>query len=148
MFGNIFKDFFTIPKILLTISLTVLLSILLISLKPYYGSLSFSLSISILAIVFFFAFRNKMVLSKKRKKRWMMEEVIANYGGAALLWYIPLHFFSITDRIVVLENNYGIFICSFLMVCWFLYSYIMIDVIPKKSQEYLQSVYPEYRLVM
>lgn len=142
-----FKEFFTIPKIIFTLSLVIILSAIFLNLESLFSVISVGFTIVLILFVFILIARNKLK-QKKSSKKWLMQHVISNYGGAAVYFAIPFQIILHINRFYINIGFYGILLVSLFLVCWILYSYIMIAVIPKKSQEYLQSVYPEYSLTV
>ncbi|UYW00900.1 hypothetical protein K5I29_10365 [Flavobacterium agricola] len=144
-----FKDFFTLPKVLFTISLLAIVAAVLPLFSAYYVESVLGISILLLFLVLFLTIKNKYQLKKtKNEKRWMMEDVIANMGGSAALFYIPIQVFFSTSMFLNLNQFWVNLLIAAFLVSWMLYSYIMIHVIPQKAQSYLQTIYPEYKYIM
>lgn len=145
-----FKDFFGVPKIVLTIAMTLaLFSILKIS---YYSEWVF-MGLFIILILFSFheIFKNKKDQKQKLQsgqKRWLFEEIINQYGGFLGLISIPINLFS---RIFYHSekysgNDYWILGLSFLFALLAVVIFIIFKIIPSKTTEYLMETYPEYKL--
>lgn len=145
-----FKDFFGVPKIVLTVAMTLaLFSILKIS---HYSQWIF-MGLFIILILFSFheIFKNKKNQKQKLQsgqKRWLFEEIINQYGGFLGLIIIPINLFS---RIFYhsekdIGNNYWILGLSFFFVLLAIVLFIIFKIIPSKAEEYLLATYPEYRL--
>jgi hypothetical protein len=144
------KDFFGVPKILLTIAMTlVLFSILKIS----HNSQSIFMGLYIILIVFSFYGLIKNKIAKKRKektnqKRWLFEEIINQYGNFAGIIILPFHMFAqiFNHTNDFLGNDYWILGLSFFFILLSLVLFIVFKVIPAKAEVYLGATYPEYKL--
>jgi hypothetical protein len=143
-----FKDFFTIPKIIFSLSLMVSLTVILNQINTLLETIVLSSSIFLLFVVLSFSVRNSFIKSKINNKRWMMEDMITSYGGAAGFMIIP---FQILFNFFKFSNNTSLYttaFCSVFLVCCGLYVYIMLVIIPNKAKAYLSEIYPEYKMVM
>jgi hypothetical protein len=147
---NHFKDFFGVPKIVLTIAITLLL--FSVSRIGIYSEWIFISFYSILLGLAFYKLVKNSLLKKRKKqageKRWLFEEIIHQYGGFAGIIIFPFHIFvqifNHTDDF--LRNDYNILGLSFFLVLFSLVLFIIFKVIPSKAEEYLVATYPEYKL--
>lgn len=144
-----FKDFFGIPKIVLTIAMTLLLySILKIS--PYNEWIFMGLYIILIGFTFYEIFKNNKIKKEKKqskRKRWLFEEIINQYGGFSGAIIFPINMFS---RIFYrsekyMGNDYWTLGLSFFFVLLVIVIFIIFKIIPSKAEEYLQTTYPEYK---
>ena len=145
-----FKEFFTIPKIILTASLVLGLFLYLrIEYWEYFFPASMLLLlIGILPVAFF---ANKKIKKHQQTtgKVWLFEKTIVNFGNTPALLLLPMHFFNLLNPMIVNFNSPSTFFLlamSFLTVSVYLVVYIVTIVIPKKAKEYLKQTYPEYEL--
>ena len=140
-----FKDFFSIPKLFFSLSLVVLVTIFLTSLNSEFIEIAILLiySISLILGLVFMLYRRNKTKENKIEKRWLMKELIDRYGNSSAFWFIPIQLSNLIFSRVEFDFYMSLFI-SFILVSSFLYSYIMIFILPKKSEEYLLKVYPEY----
>lgn len=137
-----FKEFFKLPRIILTIGT---ISVLVKS-YSYFHPIVYAVIFASAVIFSFFRIihmtvkYNKKV--KKTGKRWMFEEIIYKGGSFGAVVFIPFHltryFFEGGNHIV--EQ----WLLSTLLVCFLLYEYIMLFVIPAKAEKHLEETYPEY----
>ena len=142
---RVFKEFFTIPKLLITA--TLFLGILA-AFKTFSTEIVFiAIGLAATPILIF-----KMVeLNKERKKRlaisgkkWLLEDYVFNLGSFGLLFNLFIqfaihtpHYESFTIQIIV----------SAVLTSFILFTYISLFVLPSKVDEILSNQYPEYKLV-
>jgi hypothetical protein len=141
-----FKAFFTIPKIILTVTL-VGLTYFLLNIALYKADVVLvAFGIIILSFYFFiiyFANKNKKANAATHKK-WLLKEIILGRSSIVGMIYLPIQIMLHSEK--VLENSYGVLAISFLLVSLILIEYIMVVEIPKKAEAYLHETYPEYAL--
>jgi hypothetical protein len=142
-----FQDFFGIPKIVLTIAMTlVLFSILKVGIYSEWIFIGLYITLSGLA---FYELIKGSLLKKKQtaEKKWLFEEIIHQYGGFAGIIIFPFHIFVqiFNHADDFLENDYYILGLSFFLVLFSLVLFIIFKVIPSKAEEYLLATYPEYK---
>jgi|GEM_PF-168282 len=146
-----FKDFFTLPKLFFTASLIYILSVLLPFLGAYFIEFVLGFSTLVFFVLLFFLIRNKQKQKLEKRtssKKWMMEDVIQNYGGSACFFYLPIQIIFQIKLVIQAQNTLVVVFVSAFLICWLLYSYIMIFVIPKQAHIYLNRIYPEYKLMV
>ena len=139
-----FKAFFTIPKIVFTITLVGLIYMLLKALtyKTDIALVAFGIIIlSFYSFIIYFANKNKKSNSATHKK-WLLKEIILGRSSICGMIYLPLQIIFRSDKLM--EHSIGVFGVSFLLVSLVLIEYIMVIEIPKKAEEYLKQTYPEY----
>ena len=145
-----FKDFFGIPKIVLTIAMTLLLySILKISRHNEWIFIGFYLIL--IGFTFYEIFKNNKIKKRKKQtkeKRWLFEEIINQYGSFSGAIIFPFNFFvSIFNHSEkYLGNDIWTLGLSFFLVVLGLLIFIIFKIIPSKAEDYLQTTYPEYKL--
>ena len=135
------KDWFQLPKIILTISIFIVFYNALLFKNGYY------LIIGLFVLSMFFAgyklyhLRKKM---KKKDKKWMLEEMLLTQGGGSAFFIAtyPLHFSYRT-----FNGDYKTVLMSFFLTSLTIILYVSLEVIPKKSEELLTEHYPEYKIV-
>jgi len=140
-----FKDFFTIPKLFFTCSLISILTIILMNLSAIASTIIMALACAVFFAIVFISVKKQIHKKDNGSKRWLMQEIISTYGGAAGLWFIPFQLIFQFRNIFDINNIFILSFFSTFIICWILYSYIMMFVIPKKAESYLNSVYPEYK---
>ena len=142
-----FKAFFTIPKIIITIS--SIGSLFLILKNFNYAELIVIILIFGVIITFWIGLiiqkRKSKKQTKESGKKWLLKEIIFGYSTFAGLSYLPLQFI-----INVNFDNIGILkalIISSITVFLYLIEYIILFEIPSKAEKYLEETYPEYKYV-
>lgn len=139
-----FKAFFTIPKIVFTITLVGLIYMLLkaSTYKTDIALVAFGIIIlSFYSFIIYFANKNKKPNSATHKK-WLLKEIILGRSSICGMIYLPIQIIFRSDKLM--EYSIGVFGVSFLLVSLVLIEYIMVIEIPKKAEEYLKQTYPEY----
>ncbi|MFE3872305.1 hypothetical protein ACFX5F_13840 [Flavobacterium sp. ZS1P70] len=144
-----FKDFFGVPKIVLTIAMTlVLFSILKIS--QYSEWIVMGLYLILILFTFYEIFKNNKFRKEKKQakqKRWLFEEIINQYGsfsGVIIFSFnMFIQIFNSTEKYI--GNDFWILGLSFFFVLLVLLIFIIFKIIPSKAEEYLRATYPEYK---
>lgn len=141
-----FKEFFTIPKIIVTISLVFGLF--------YFFKYVFFYELMTIAMIGWFLLLIAALVYEKKKmkkrknqtgKKWMFEEIIYGYGSFSGVFVFPIHVINIfTNHTNGIPNDYVLFGISFFLVSVFLATFIVTKIIPSKAEEYLKQTYPEY----
>jgi hypothetical protein len=145
-----FKGFFGIPKIVLTLAMTVLLfTVLKVSL--YRDWIIIGLYLLLISFAFYEMIKSRKQRNHKKKskeKRWLFEEIINQYGtfsGAILLPFnIMLQLINHVDSF--LTNDYFLLGLSVVFIVLTIALFIIFKIIPSKSKTYLEQTYPEYKL--
>ena len=143
-----FKEFFTVPKIVITFSLIIGLFYTL-KFILFYELITIGLTLAFIAllITMIYAYKKRKERKQKTGKVWLFEEMISGYGSFNVVFTLPIHLFnSITNFDKTIPNDYFLFGFSFFVVVLFLFSYIVIKIIPSKAEQYLKETYPEYDL--
>ena len=145
-----FKDFFSLPKIVLTVALTLLL-FSFIKVSTYKEWIIVGFYIILVGFTFYEMFTNRKKRKEKNnlnEKRWLFEEIINQYGTFSATIILPLNLLfqlmNHTDNF--LTNDYWILGISFLFVLFSLLLFIVFKIIPSKANMYLEATYPEYKL--
>lgn len=144
-----FKEFFTIPKIFLTITL-ILGLFWFFKLVFFYEIFTVALVVIFLLTIVALIFERKKFKKRTKKtgKKWMFEEIISGYGSFSAILMLPIHVFNgFSNGNDILPNDYVLFGISLILISIFLSSYIVIVIIPSKAEEYLKETYPEYGFV-
>ena len=145
-----FKDFFGVPKIILTIAMAlVLFSILKIS--QYSEWIVMGLYLIMILFTFYEIFKNNKSRKEKkqaREKRWLFEEIINQYGSFSGVIIFPfnmfLQIFNSTEEYI--DNDYWTLGLSFFLVLLAIVIFIIFKIIPSKAEDYLLATYPQYKL--
>tara|TARA_R110002033_G_scaffold169897_4_gene211471 strand:+ start:8248 stop:8940 length:693 start_codon:yes stop_codon:yes gene_type:complete len=141
---HFYQEYFTLPKVLFTLILSALLfTILKLSPTAYQhyiliGIFGLFLIPSTIKIL-----KYRQIL-KKKKQKWMLEEMLLNQMGIFNIILLPIQLANIRFEI---ENLYILsMVCIFSISLLLLY-YIMVFVIPPKAEELLSETYPEYKMM-
>lgn len=139
------KLFFSIPTILITVSLILIVFVLLIFFQKYIPLIQ--IIVAVLMIIFLFGlFINHKKIKQETQlsgKKWLLKDIIFNCGSMGCLINIPFQFV-----LKHIENLtiWFLFFMSFLIVLLALMEYVVLILIPSKSKEYLIQTYPQYEL--
>jgi hypothetical protein len=139
-----FKEYFRLPKIILTVTTMLVLFGFFSQIKQYRELVFFG--VLLLYVVFYFTVYRKSLKKNKPDKKWMMAEMIYQYGASSSI--VPIYF-QLPAQLSIhapeaLYNPYVLAIYCIFMVLFVITNHIMIYVIPLKSEEYLRETYPEY----
>jgi hypothetical protein len=147
LFWKEFKGFFTIPKIIFTVSLffAVLFFIRLVNYNKY---IIFTMVLVILIIPFIHMCKNSRKIKLKVKKtgrKYMFEDHISNLGFGGGLIQFPI---QILIRFVDSSGwtfTTEVLFTSILVICMLTF-YILIFIIPPKVRAIIAKEHPEYQL--
>ena len=141
----IFKQFFQIPQIV--ISITIFLAILVgfqtFPTKYFFISISIGVII-ILGFKLYFLNQEKKKRFKATNKKWLLEEYVFNLGGSIAFINLFIQMVNLSPEII---SNTLIVIASFILTAFILLIYITSFILPSKLEEILENQYPEYKLV-
>ena len=145
-----FKDFFGIPKIVLTIAMTLLLFCFL-KISSFNEWILVGLYFILVAFSFykiFKSYKTQKIKKKKNEKRWLFEEIINQYGSFSGAIIFPFNYFLriFNQSEKYLDNDIWIFSLSFFLVMIIVVFFIIYKIIPSKATQYLEATYPEYKL--
>ena len=147
LFWTEFKSFFTIPKIVLTISLFFAI-LFLIRLVNHHPFITISLAVIVMLTPFLFLIKNRIERKKKHKenpRKYMFEDYISNLGGLVSLVQLPFH---------TLSNFIDKDVWTFKMEMYFttiiiilsLSLYVVIYILPPKIRTIIAEEHPEYQI--
>ncbi|MFD2892264.1 hypothetical protein ACFS5J_09595 [Flavobacterium chuncheonense] len=144
-----FKAFFTIPKVVATVSTIGVLFVTFRNLGKGANLLVYILLLAAILLFWILITFKRVRYNKAAKtsgKKWLFKEIIFGYGNFAGLSYLPIQLIVHFD----IKSEMGIFkalFFSILIVSMCLLDYIVLYEIPKKAEEYLKETYPEYDYV-
>ena len=143
-----FKEFFTLPKVILTfllIGITYALFNLVINkdtLVTIYFGLFF---LTIFSFMYYNQKRTKASI-KQTGKKWLYHDSIKDMGGVlSLMGTIPSLYNLLVDESKWSQIN--VLITSIFIVLLSLLIYILIKIIPARLEEEIIQQYPEYKLL-
>ncbi|GGC81800.1 hypothetical protein GCM10011508_06370 [Flavobacterium lutivivi] len=144
---NELKTFFSVPKIIGTISAVGIVFYLLRYLQEslfIVQTLFFFLIISYFIGISILMRRNK-IRRKQNGKKWLLKEIIYGYSSIAGLINIPIQFAIHIDD--AKYNDGFLILVSFLLIILALTEYVMLILIPSKAEDFLKETYPEYKMI-
>ena len=152
LFGQIFKDYFKLPKITLTLMTTLLVfSILRLTGHEVLFLITIFWIIFIYPVVFGFRYKSKLKRRfKKTGKKWMVDEVIKQSGLLFLISIqtpIQLLRYADTDKIFIL-NSTELLVASFMLTVFAIFVYILTTLVPPKLEKEMCKLYPEYKVYL
>lgn len=145
-----FKAYFTIPKVIFTLFLVVFVFSILQFSEKYSGIIYLSafgaviVTMAIYGIIKINKYRRKV---KNTGKKWVYEEILFSTQG--MIFFFPSFLSSLVNihlhwGIDFYENFYVRFGASLFLVLFCVVNYVMLFEIPKKANEYLHELYPDY----
>ncbi|MBF6641489.1 hypothetical protein IVB69_08350 [Flavobacterium sp. J49] len=144
---NELKTFFSIPKIIGTLSATGIVFYLL---KSFQEGILIMQTIFLFLVVLYFVGMTLLWKANKRRsqksgRKWLFKEIIFGYSASAGLINLPLQF-----SIHLKAENYPdwvLAIYTLFMIVFVLTEYIVLVLIPSKAEKHLKETYPEYEFV-
>ncbi|MBJ2173490.1 hypothetical protein JBL43_04535 [Aureibaculum sp. A20] len=144
-----FKLFFSLPKILLTAFLIASYFSILNYLENINALIIVSLGLFVI-IEFIFLFVLTKKIKRKHKttgKKWLVENTFASLGGFAFLGITPIQIFQLINYTLII-NYWGKWFIATIIVCFGIFLFIGIRIIPKKITSYMVKNYPEYQPIL
>jgi hypothetical protein len=145
-----FKEWFTLPKIVITTTLFLtLFFILKIPFSEYVLMGSFLVLIMYDMIVLYKSRKNQKKQKNKEEKVFLLEAMIgtSKNGFTGLALVNLFNFINLTDVSFSSLENHWLLLVSFSATIVIILFYLITYVIPKKAEELLQETYPEYKMV-
>ncbi len=146
-----FKEFFTLPKIVITFLSTGLLFMIL-SYTVYSRSIMIGLTVVFVIAIFYQVMKLHLARKKKLKsgeKIWLLEETIYRCGNFGSFISFPINCMMMSLKHFSADelNDAVLLGISFVLVSVGIVYFIIFHIIPSKAEEYLEATYPEYQLV-
>jgi len=145
MVWEIFKQFFNIPQIVIsiTIFLAFLIGFQIFSSKYFFISISIG-GIIVLGFKLYFLNQEKKKRFKETNKKWLLEEYVYNLGGGIGFVNLFIQMVNLSPESV---STTVMIIASAILTSFILIIYITTFILPLKIEEILEKQYPEYKLV-
>lgn len=142
---GIFKQFFNIPHILITVTIFLVLyvSFQVFPAKWLFVTIGIG-SMLVIGTRLYFLNKEKKIRFKESNKKWLFEEYVFNLGGS--IGFINL-FLQAANLSPLAISNTAIIIASITLTSLFLLIYIVTFILPSQIEEILIKQYPEYKLV-
>jgi hypothetical protein len=140
------REWFTVPKIVLTISIFLLSYA---TFQIYQGyiillSLLFVLGVFDLVLAINLKKKSKLRFTNKNQK-WMLEDMIFNTGSFSSFIIIS-NVFQVASFANNANSMWSQLLFSIFITIAIIYSYVSLIVIPEKAEELLEEAYPEYKI--
>ena len=143
------KEWFRLPKIILTILIFSSLYILFKIKQPY----TILWVLLLFGVYTFWKGMRLRKIQKKRfkntKKQWMLESIIFNTASSVGIM-LPINFFNMINLSHLNKSKdptiFSIVFLAFFLTIMFISIYLSMEVIPKKAEKLLEETYPEYKL--
>ncbi len=149
MFWKIFKDYFKLPKIILTLLISLIL-FTLIQLTKQKLIFVYAILIILSIIPLIFTFYNQFQLKRKYKntgKKWLFEKNIGILGGYLFIGIqIPNLVYNLFKIHDISTNVGALLIISFALSLFGIFNCILIKVLPVKIEESMSRDFPDYNL--
>lgn len=142
------KEWFSIPRILLTITMFYCFYFLLQF--PFAQYLFPGFFFTILIIEFIVMLKKRKILNakfKKTEKKWMLEDIIETQGHGNIVLVLFYVFQFLTPNSYESLSTLNSIIIAVATTFVFIIGYVSLVVVPKKAEKLLDEHYPEYRLV-
>lgn len=144
------KEWFTLPKVMITLSIFISIYMLLQFPNSTYFILG-ALSIGVIAEIFtlYKLRKQQKVKEKKKEKLFLLEEMIGStkYGYTGFVFINLFNFVNLTRFDFSASGLYWQLLISGIFTLLTILFYVANYVLPQKAQELLQETYPEYKWV-
>jgi hypothetical protein len=144
------KEWFEVPKIILTASIFIGFYLLLSIPNSNYIIMATILILVVYDIIKSLIYR-KRIKNKKRKKEkiFLLESMIGETRNSfSFITFINLsHIINLTDLNFNNLSIYWLLAIAFFATLFTITSYVTSVIIPEKAEELLQETYPEYKIV-
>ena len=139
-----YKEYFTVPKLMLTLLLSAILFTILKTTPIGYQQYAIDgvfLLFLIPATIRLVQYNRRL---KKKERKWMLEEILLTNIGMINVIQVPIQLMNIRFEV---ENNYLLMFISLFATALLLLFFVMVFVIPPKAQDLLVATYPEYKMI-
>ncbi|OYQ33293.1 hypothetical protein CHU92_12940 [Flavobacterium cyanobacteriorum] len=136
-----FKNFFRLPVVAGTVSAIIAVRLLLQLSHWIFGALIFSMIV--IGIVRLYRLRKNYKDKLKRTgQKWLLEDTIYACGGVSVLLNVPLQLYI---NIKTVPSGSMLWLLSAILVLIAIYDYVVLWVLPSRSEGHLEEAYPEYK---
>ncbi len=143
-----FKEYFRLPKIILTL-LLIVITFQLIKNIDYRNTIITIYFVAIIIFTFIFIYNTFKKIKRKQKetgKKWLFERVIASIGGFGIMAQIPFQTYQMLSNNVQL-NYWTLWLTATLLVFLGIIIFISTQIIPNKMNDYMVKSFPEYQAI-
>lgn len=137
-----FKEFFGLPKIVLTIA-CIAITYQMLMFEPVLYTIILFIVLLLSAVKLFQLNRQYKKKVRQTGQKWLLEELIFRCGGTGIYLYVAVQALRLGGESA---SPLYMAILSIFLVLLALYDYIVLFVIPAKAEEHLKATYPEYNL--
>ena len=144
-----FKDFFKLPKIILTLFLVWCYYNLLVIIENRFLFLLITCGVLMVVPIWFFYNQSKRVkhLKKQTGKKWLFESTVMQLGGLSQIFNIGIYVSVILDVERRVLSTTALIIFSSVIVLFALVLYISIFIVAPKLRKAMANQHPEYKFV-
>lgn len=141
------KQWFSFPKIIITLALSICFYTLLTSrFSEYFIYIFYGILAVWCTYKSFMLNRNFKKKSKASNQKWLLEGLIFKQAGGFGMVFIYYTINLLSNTRSLHQTEYLVIVVSVLLSITCLLAYISLELIPKKSEELLEETYPEYHL--
>lgn len=141
------KEWFSFPKIITTLALSIIFYTLLSSVfSEYFTYIFFGILAAWCIYKSFILNRNFKKKSKISNKKWLLEDLIFKQAGGFGVFFIYYSISFLNRTTPLHQTKYLVIVVSVLLSVTYLLAYISLELLPKKSEKLLEETYPEYHL--
>ncbi|MFP4844609.1 hypothetical protein [Winogradskyella sp. PE311] len=144
-----FKDFFKLPKIILTLFSVWCYYNLLLIIENRFLFLLITCVVLVVVPIWFFYNQAKRVkyLKKQTGKKWLFESTVMQLGGLSQIFNIGIYASVILDVERRTLSTTALIIFSLVIVLFALVLYISIFIVAPKLRKAMAKQHPEYKIV-
>ncbi|WP_296382437.1 hypothetical protein [Winogradskyella sp.] len=144
-----FKDFFRLPKVILTFFLIWGYYNLLVFIEDRFWLLLITCFILLFFPIKFFYKQGKLIKFSKKEtgKKWLFESTVIQLGGLSQIFNIGIYVSIILDLERRTLNTTTLIILSSFIVLFGLVLYISIYIVTPKLRKQMANQHPEYKFV-
>ncbi len=136
------KEWFQLPKIILTFGLTFLFYTIL---QLEYAKAIVAVFYIIMIVYAYYRLYNLRKVIRKKKRKWMLEDMLLIQGAsfAFVLVTYPIHFMNFKSDF---DGGFITILMGFILAMINIFNYISLEIIPKKTEDLMDKNYPEYKM--
>ncbi len=138
------KEFFTFPKVMLTLFITLIVYLLLSFFQEKEVVIAVLNGVLFVTTVFLL-WKNRKIYNQKTDKKLLFEDIILRLNNYSMF---ILFFFQLNIQFIKYVPSGWIFpsVYSIIFALFVIFTYLSAIYIPKNSEKYLSEIYPEYKI--
>jgi hypothetical protein len=147
IFFRFYREYFKLPKVLMLFAASTLLFLVLRAMPAETSKYIPGMVILIVLVLFLINFFRNRRKQRAKHRKWLLEDMIAANGNIFLYLNFALQILLFPNLIKwPLASPFFMFIVAFVVVLIGILFHVMVNVIPKKTEELLAETYPEYKM--